>query len=907
MSELQIQNSANGQNNTLVFASENNNKKIINQEQIISTRKTKKIFISKNVNSQNSPQRLINSNKIYNRRKVSPKSNKIIQKSPNSLYHLYQAEEIKEENENINNNNTCININTKSNDYIYKQEDFNNNFYINELNNIQIKNKNFENNYKNQYSYEYIKNKKLSKINYNYISPKNNSKVLLKTVICNPISVRLTEIQNAELNMNKIYKEKIEEIEETEISIKNKIMTIWDNTNKVINENNLSIINEEDLERKNIIESYKKEIEEYKEIITKLKREIEENTKNEYSDNLIQSFNPEQNKARQKSKNNSLVIKKIGEIFIPRKPKFKNIKQKINYFCINKISKPINIIQSTGKIIIESIDNPKYDYEIIKYNEIFIQGKKVKFTSDKIYGQELSIIAKKKKRIFQIEQIEPIIIFKNEKSPLEINSDEGLCLSGDDNYFLNRFNENNNIEEINNIYIPGLIKPENIIEKGENIIIDDSFNKPDYIIEQLEPLYIEPLPKISELYKENIDIIFLEEKLRMNLEMENLDEILIKGKEKALYNIEQIEEIILISENKKKLFSENKIEKVDNISLYTNIEYYNNKLDIEIKDDIFYDEIPRPENEIEELEGINYLKEKKLANFLIEKKESLMIERSDSYEEEENQIEYTKKYKQIKNNLDDIIEYIIEDTANFQIISMSIRELYQQKLQGFSIIKREKELNEIEQDQYFSINNENCNEYINKSATNINKYYNKTYDINKKRNIDINKDNYREYNFNTRTINTIISKNYKSFNALPKGNIEYIDPKEIFDENKNNELYLSGDESSKRKKIYNNVYQRNINTSEINNDINKRYNSKILLSKNNYYNNNQIYDLNNKPKEKEYSFNQTEKKYYKSTPTKINDNQTKSEYTTFSVNRIHKRKIYRFEEGNKMKVIKDKK
>ena len=84
---------------------------------------------------------------------------------------------------------------------------------------------------------------------------------------------------------------------------------------------------------------------------------------------------------------------------------------------------------------------------------------------------------------------------------MEINSDEGLCLSGDDNYFLNRFNENNNIEEINNIYIPGLIKPENIIEKGESIIIDDSFNKPDYIIEQLEPLYIEPLPKISELYK----------------------------------------------------------------------------------------------------------------------------------------------------------------------------------------------------------------------------------------------------------------------------------------------------------------------------------------------------------------------------------------------------------------------
>ena len=44
-------------------------------------------------------------------------------------------------------------------------------------------------------------------------------------------------------------------------------------------------------------------------------------------------------------------------------------------------------------------DNQKEEsknMEIIKYNEIFIQGKKVKFTSDKRYGQELSIIAQKK-------------------------------------------------------------------------------------------------------------------------------------------------------------------------------------------------------------------------------------------------------------------------------------------------------------------------------------------------------------------------------------------------------------------------------------------------------------------------------------------------------------------------------
>jgi hypothetical protein len=48
----------------------------------------------------------------------------------------------------------------------------------------------------------------------------------------------------------------------------------------------------------------------------------------------------------------------------------------------------------------------------------------------------------------------------------------------------------------------------------------------------------------------------------------------------------------------------------------------------------------------------------------------------------------------------------IVDTANFQIISLSIRELYQQRLQGFVIYKKEKEPNEIEKSYDFIIRKE---------------------------------------------------------------------------------------------------------------------------------------------------------------------------------------------------------
>ena len=71
--------------------------------------------------------------------------------------------------------------------------------------------------------------------------------------------------------------------------------------------------------------------------------------------------------------------------------------------------------------------------------------------------------------------------------------------------------------------------------------------------------------------------------------------------------------------------------------------------------------------------------------------------------------EFIIKPKQIKLqniNKKKMTENIIDNTVNFQIISVSIRELYQQRLQGFVIYKKDKEPNEIEKNYSFIIKKE---------------------------------------------------------------------------------------------------------------------------------------------------------------------------------------------------------
>ena len=121
---------------------------------------------------------------------------------------------------------------------------------------------------------------------------------------------------------------------------------------------------------------------------------------------------------------------------------------------------------------------------------------------------------------------------------------------------------------------------------------------------------------------------------------------------------------------------------------------------------------------------------------MVEKNDFFIIEKDNSfYKELEYESDNIKKYS----NFFIPEKLSIIDAANFQIISIGIRELYQQKLQGFSIIKREKEPNgmDISEENYQKNSENNSNNYS---------YYN-NYNIQKNRIFKRNK-NYYDYNYN---------------------------------------------------------------------------------------------------------------------------------------------------------------
>ena len=651
------------------------------QNQIIT--KTKKIIITKKYdkNINTSPQNISNSNRIYSRQMISPQRIKFVQKSPNKFCNIYQTEEIKE--------NNTKNINDKINNgynIIYNKEDFNNNKFYQNYSQDEYDKENSNIKTDKTFTYDIIKNKnrRLVRYNYNYISPKKNSKVLLKNVICSPVIVSYTEIKDAELKSDKEYKEIKEEIEETEISLKNKIITIWENMNKITKENDFKLLGEENPEIKYIIETYEKKIKELNETILNFtkEKENEQNKKNEFLDNIIQSFNF---KIKRKNLKLNVPLSKINinNIHIPPnppKPKYKNIKQNINSFNINKISKQKNKKQSNVQFHIKPNIIPKIKNKIEKINDIYISKTKIKFTSDSIYGQELCILSKKKKKIYIMQNIEKISILKKEKAPplLETEFIEEICISQDENFFLKRFQQNQKCNEINDIFIPALIKLENIFEQNVQ-------------------LYIEPTKKIQELNIEYQDSISLNEIPKIIYEIQEDNKFIIEGENIHLYEIE----------------------KKDDFYKYIDIKYKNDNLDIIPIDDIFYDEIPKQENEIEQLDYFSFIKEKKQFNENeIEKIKEIEIF---SEKNEENFEYYLNKYKKIKYFYELENQNInIEETANFQIIAMSIRELYQQKLQGFSIIKKEKQPYEMQKEIFFSILKENNDININ-GYTTVNK------------------------------------------------------------------------------------------------------------------------------------------------------------------------------------------
>ena len=978
MSELHQIHSPKFKNRIIIKSSENDNppkvsKKIISQRQIINSTKTKKIIIPKNENSfQNSPKRIINSSRIYNRRMVSPRLNKPNQKNKNKIYQINPSEEVKEEIES-NYNNAYMKVHkNNTNGIIYNKEDFNNNNFYEKESIIGNNKENRCNKVETTLSFDLIKNKQLSKYNYNYISPKKDSKVLLKSVFVNPISVLYTEINDAELKQNK---EQVEEIEETEITIKNKIIKIWEGINKVINETHFSLIGEEDSNKNDFIPLYEKKIKELNEIISNLSKEKELNQNNELPDNKIQSFNFQLKRKSLKSKANLFSINNIDRIFINQKPKFKNIKQTINTIYISSsLDNQKSLVNNTGKIKINSKNDKRLDQieenliDVIKkekINDIYIPGqKKEKFTSDKIYGQELCILAKKRNINLSIIHKDYIQLYQiEEKRSLEINNIENISLIGNNNILkkkiINKIQQRDKIkllgknpeknkiqkkvsifeicplpkilklEETNSLLIPGLNKPDNIIEQNEKLFIESTSKIFELNIEPIDNIYLEEIIREKYEIKQENEIIILREKNENILFVENLEKFILEGKGIPIYEIQKNQEIELLRTYK--LYSKLKeMEKVDDFYFHIDIKYINNLFDIAIVDDIFYDEMPKPENEIQELEGFSLINKKEKSgeisiypnkklfiDYYIDKNDSFIIWSDKNNNEDLDYIEDFKKSKFFSlNNNNNLISDNCEiiNTANFQIISMSIRELYQQRLQGFSIIGKGNELYTMNIKKNFMNFNDNFS-YINKNKLN-NYYYNKNdnLDLNKQiQNERLMNNNRTENTFNNKgikNINTFRSINYKTFLAFPKSNVDYINSVDIFNDNqKNNDYCYSDDEFMKANRFLNcskhnkRVVNKNING----NKLNKRFHSKIILRNSN--NNISLKNTNNNSiksytyGQKNYYNNKKDGQYKISTPKKEKNDQNQKEYKALTENRVYRRKIYRFEEGKRVEIL----
>ena len=820
-----------------------------------------------------------------------------------------------------------------------------------------------------------------------------------------------------------------------------------------------------------------------------------------------------------------------NEIYIPGKLKFKNKKQSLKGSDILRKSKHKYIIQYPDEIKISMDSNlklkqkPKFNNIIEATNNIFIPSKKKElFTWDTFFGQELYILAKKKKKKFEIVYLEDLEILKaprpqNEiefndtigitpepKAPFEINFTEEFYIPESinklkaipkpknkivniDKIRLLGKNIDKNIiqkvslieiyplikpkiieyEENDSIFIPGLIRPDNVIEEGDYIQIFPeyvksielicetcdlinifgfdipkneqqtlegfdiiSITKPinENIIEQIDPIFIEPTPKMRYLYIEYGDEMLFEQLLKPENDMVTLKGFTILKSEKPLNEIEYIDEIelqpevkqpfellfqnnelfsvegikkpenklhridgfeIIVNKPKTKIITEkindinilgkkksnelfvefgdeiiieeedrpiykkqrteevkilkkpkmknikqntsnfqllkkfklksikpiNKIQKCENINLYPKTIKNNNKLEIYFGDELYIEGIIKPNEEKEII-----TKTKKPIKLICQKKESFTIEHI-KRTKNKNKIHRIGAFDIIKQlkpnnnicqklsrfyiggnkkitkninyyyNINRYYDNVIENTENFQIISVSIRELYQQRLQGFMICKKEKRPFEMEknynfiilkkyntlygrsmwnnlyiQNEHFYIQNERKfkNEIqddfliegnsqsskfkdtflINDSFTNSKdlsldicrfcggkKRLNDDFISDKKINVLKSKEENYNYRKNTNISNVHVVKNnlYKTLLALPQNEIDYINNIEISCINKNDKyIYNSDDEEIRTKKFYKN----NINNYNKKYNINK--NTKILEYNKNYNN-----------------------------------------------------------------------
>ena len=905
-------------------------------EKIITTTKNKKIFISESTSNMTGPGSII---KIDNQN-PNQKFYKLTTYSSNNNFHPIQVnqqpKEILLQNNNINTNQNTNVITNLNKNIIYNNNPFNNNDYYESKYQQKITHTNKEYNESGGYSscsYDVKRTKKT--IKYNYNSPERSPKILVKSILCSPISVSYTEIDKPILN--KAYNEYKEETEETEIMIKTKMKKIWENEGKCVTESNFSYIGDNNYNNNNdIIEEYEKKIEELnstvyslKNIKTTLEQQIEELTNNlnnkEFLNMGMQSFhfnfikfNKNNNKIDnellcwneiiQKENINSINIVKTknikkplliqnlekidiyrkkkqknvieygtyleiltpntttkyfsnisieygNEIYIPGKVKFKNKKQSLKGFDILRKPKQKYIIQYIDEIKISMDTNlklkqkPKFNNIIEETNNIFIPSKKKElFTWDTFFGQELYILAKKKKKKkFEIVFLDDIEILKtprpqneiqfNEtigiipepKAPFEINFTEEFYIPESINKLkaipkpINKIVNRDKIRllgknigkniiqkvslieiyplikqkiieyvENDSIFIPGLIRPDNVIEEGDYIQIFPeyiksielicetcdlinifgfdipkneqqtlegfdiiSITKPinENIIEQIDPIFIEPTPKMPNLDIEYGDEVFIEQLLKPENDMITLKGFTILKSEKPLNEIEFIDEIELQPEVKQpfellfqnnELFSiesikkpENKLHRIDGFEIIINkpktkiiMEKVNdinilgkiksNVLVVEFGDEIIIEEEDRPIYKKQRTEEVKLLKKPKMKNIkqntssfqLLKKFKLKSIKPKNKIQKCENINLYPKTIK--KNNKLEIyfgeelyIEGIIKPNEEKEIITEPKKpiKLICQKKESFTIkhLKKTKNKNKIHRIGAFDI------------------------------------------------------------------------------------------------------------------------------------------------------------------------------------------------------------
>lgn len=663
-----------------------------NNNEIITQARNKKILISEKTSNT------IRKGSKYcfsNQRGPSPILYNILTHSPSSTYQIFEQKEINEENFYKNNNN----IRNKKNNIIYNKKKYDNNdFYI------------------SNYHYKYNKNQKVyakkpgaseysslsydtkttkKTIKYSYNSPEKNSKILVKSILCSPISVSYTEIDNPLIGNT--YKEYHEEIEETEIITKRKMRKIWDHESECETACTFSCMGEKNSKHYSI-EEYEEKIRELNQTIynlrnttTTLEQQIEElkfnlNKKqitqnqnqlykikpwdNFLKKDIINSFyitgdenaknilliqklakfsicRPEKPEniidfgtnieilppIKKPNKKIEFKIQNLDEIFMQAVPKFKNVKQSIKGFDIIHSQKDK---QNIKNIDLKLKQKPKFNNLIEATNNIFIPPKKKEpFTWDTFYGQELSILAKNRKHENIIDFLEGFDILKTPKPENEIHFSDTIEIIpepkepfeiyfGDELFIPEKVKKLKaapkpkiKVEHRDRIKLLGKSRGKNIVQKVTLVEIYGLKKIIQY--EENDYLFIPGVVKPKNVIEENDYIeIFPEPKRPLEFICESCDCINLISLEKPKNEKQSLESFDIFRTPR----PDNIMEPINPIFIgATPRDIF---FEVEFGDEIFIEKEQKPEYKPQRLKGFNILKKIKPINS-IQKRDKIAI------------------------------------------------------------------------------------------------------------------------------------------------------------------------------------------------------------------------------------------------------------------------------------------